>query len=68
VILPRSISKEKAGVHVDKLTEKSTEDEGEEAVERDMREIRRSGKDAIEGYKFILQIAQYKTGKYHRRW
>lgn len=63
VVLPRGLSKESIGTYVNMLDEESTDNEVEEAIDRDLRDIRRSGRDAIEGYLLVLQIAQYKTGR-----
>jgi len=68
VVLPRGIAKEGIGTHVSSLTEDSTEDEVEGAIDADIRNIRREKLGAIEGHMLILDIAQYKTGRRHKRW
>lgn len=62
-ILPRGASAKEKDTHAGKLTKDSTDNEIEDALRRDLREMRKKGGDPDENNKLIFEIAQRKLGR-----
>lgn len=66
-VLPRTVTKNSKSRKVSKLSNNSSENEVEAAVDGDLRLARRSGMGAKQARQSLLQEAQQATGRRHRR-